>query len=472
MAGVSHEIDQLIIRLAPETLRQRQSALLRPLNNSLIVITLVGITVTLLGSRNPAGLLIMGLSLVVNLVVAALNWRGSTRAAAYLFSIWMNLGILWLVANNLLVEQSLANGVLFACQFALSVMLAGMLLGIPRAVAFLVVDVVAIWSLLYVYTTSTMRAASGIVIYEGITQIGVPVTAFLVLIVVITWLHQRALRQAEERVEAARTRIIQDELMRRDLALARELQLRLFPAPPLTTPDLRIATRTEPARETSGDFYDFVELGEGTLGMIVADVTGKSVAAALMMALARVTIRSEARRYTSPAEVLRAANETICRDHTARQLITAFYGVLDTRAMTLRFANAGHPYPILRRGSHLVEVELVGVPLGGRAGTEYGEQIIQLEPGDQLFLISDGLVEERNASREMFGYTRLGTTILAADPHDPERAAESLWQAVTQFRGAVDQSDDITLVVVQAAPTGPAPLKSLPATVAHQSAHP
>jgi serine phosphatase RsbU (regulator of sigma subunit) len=333
-----------------------------------------------------------------------------------------------------------------------------MLLGIVYAVIFTVANVVAIIALFFRYYT-TVGSVPGKTPLAAMLSVSVPIIFFLMLVAVITWLYQRALMTADQRLDVARKQIFQDKLIRRDIAIARDLQLRLYPQPPKINGSLLIASRSEAARETSGDFYDFIELGEGLLGIVVADVTGKSIAAALMMALARVTIRSEARRNASPAEVLHGANETICRDHTARQMITAFYGVLDTQSLCLRFASAGQPYPILRRGDTLKEFELGGFPLGGRAGTLYREQTIQIEPGDQLFLLSDGLFEEHNAQRDMFGYERLMPSILAAHPSDPHQALDHLWHTVAGFRGELEQSDDMTCVIIQAtlASRSPAP---------------
>jgi serine phosphatase RsbU (regulator of sigma subunit) len=454
MSSISSDIEQLASRLAPETRRQRQAALLRPLNISLIVISLIGLVIMISTRGTLAGTFAVVISsLLINLLVGALDRAGKTGLAAYIFCIWINLGILFLIAVNLLLEDNPAVAYVFACQLALTVLLAGQLFGTWLASIFAAVNVITFFAMLarYFNNHSPSQGTSQI---EFVLDNGIPIAAFLVLIAIITSLYQRALRKADERIEVARRRIIQDELTRRDLAIARELQLRLFPPPPMVQPTLKIATRSVAARETSGDFYDFIELGDDMLGIVVADVTGKSVAAALMMALARVTIRSEARRHTAPAEVLRSANETISRDHTTRQMITAFYGVLDTRSLTLRFSNAGHPYPILRRNNRLQEFELGGMPLGGRIDSQYSELIVQLEPGDQLFLLSDGLIEERNRSREMYGYGRLGQAIIAGDPMDPDKTLATLWQSVTTFRGDIEQGDDITLMVIQAAPSG------------------
>jgi hypothetical protein len=468
--NVSHEIDRLLTQLAPETRRQRQSALLRPLNYSLMAVTALGLLTVVFGKNSLADILFLLISLLLNVIVLACDRWNYTHVAAYIFSSWVNSGILGLVLINLLYDRSLPSGVLFASQLALSVMLAGMLISIPFAIFFVTINVVTLMIALYAFTAITGSMGENGA-YTHVIAIGVPTTFFLSLIVVITWLYQRGQASADARVTVARMRIIQDEMMRRDLALAREIQRSLLPSSPKTGPALRIAARSEAAREMSGDFYDFIDFDEHTLGIVVADVTGKSVAAALMMALSRVTIRSEARRTTAPAEVLRASNETICRDHSARQLITTFYGVLDTRTLALRFANAGHIYPILRRNNCLTEIELVGMPLGGRPDSTYTEHTLQLEPGDQLFLISDGLVEERNARRDLFGYDRLTAAILATNPSDPDRALEELWQAVVLFRGKNEQYDDMTLLVIQAIPVV-TPVAKITVSAASQYAAP
>lgn len=449
MTTVSKDIEQVVARLAPETRRQRQTALLRPLNLSLIAVSLAGLVVMAVIGGDVPGLVVVVSSLLVNLVVAALERSGRVRLASHLFSVWVNFGILFFVAINLLGEGNLAVGLTFACVLAMSVMLAGMLLGALYGFLFAAADAIAVIAMLVAHFDDP-RAGLSPRAFDLALSAGVPVVAFLAIVAVITWLYQRSLDLSEAHLSLARQRIMQDELIRRDLAIARELQQRLYPPPPITSRAIQIASRSEPARETSGDFYDYIDLDDGQLGIVVADVTGKSVAAALLMALARGTLRSAARRHSSPAEVLAQANDALCRDQTARQMITAFYGILDTRTLTLRFANAGHPYPVLRRGAQIVEVELNGLPLGGRFDARYDEDEIQLLPGDQLFLLSDGLVEERNGHRELFGYDRLNDAILAADPDEPEHALDDLWRAVTAFREGTDQDDDITLVVIQA----------------------
>lgn len=448
MSSAPSEIEQLIASLAPETRRQRQAALLLPLNTSLIIVSIVGLLVMTLTTRNPIGYAVVGSSLALNLLVALLLRTGRVGLAAQIFSVGANLGLLLLFGLNLFFAGDVTVGVIFACVLAMSVMLAGMLLGVPYAFLLAGINAAAVLLLLWRHFLLAGTGSTASALGRTIS-LSVPIIAFLTLIAIITWLYQRSLDLSEARLDRARRRIVQDELLRRDLAIARELQQRLYPPPPLTNPGLQIVSRSEPARETSGDFYDYIELDAEHLGIVVADVTGKSIAAALMMALARGTLRTAARRYSSPAEALCHANEVLARDHTARQLITAFYGILNTRTLALRFANAGHPYPVLRRGHHLEEIELSGLPLGARPDVFYQEVEVQLLPGDQLYILSDGLVEERNQRRELFGYERLNVVIRGADTTDPARALDELWRAVSNFRGATEQDDDITLVVIQ-----------------------
>lgn len=436
--------------LTPEDRRQRRAALLHPLNNTLIAISMVGLLIMLVRGSVPIAFAVVGLSLLLNLVVALLVRRGLIQAAALLFCLWSNFGLLLLSAINFVQEANQISGLVFICVISMSVTLAGLLLSVRTAFLTAIFNSVAAIVLLWIHYSRFGTNSPETPLYAAFST-GVPVASLLMISAVITWLYQRALDASEARLEQARRRVMEAELLRRDLAIARELQQRLYPPPPLTDGLLTVASRSEPARETSGDFYDFIDLDEHQLGIVVADVTGKSIAAALMMALARGTLRSAARRHSSPAAVLADANEALCRDHSARQLITVFYGVLDLRTLDLRFANAGHPYPFLRRDDTLDELELGGLPLGARADARYAERSLRLLAGDQLFLLSDGLIEERNATREMFGYERLIAVMQSADRHSPQRAIEDLWNAVATFRGATEQDDDITLLVVQAA---------------------
>jgi serine phosphatase RsbU (regulator of sigma subunit) len=444
-----HNFSQITAQLQPEPEGQYQRLLLRQLNAVVFALTLVGLVFMAIPPLpDPPFFLIVGLSLLVNAAVFSLERSGRIGLAAPIFVSWVNIGLLLLVIGNLTTtDTNLQSAILFSAILALCVMLAGMLISAYAPFIVALANAVALVLVFSLYFQSTISADDSLL--DLVTSICVPIGTFLIIIAVISWLYQRALGQASARLEAARQRIMRDELLRRDLAVARELQQRLYPPPPLTNAALRIASRSEPARETSGDFYDFIPLPDDRLGIVVADVTGKSIAAALVMAMSRSTLRSEATRHAGPADVLRYANLTLCQDNTFKQMITAFYGVLDTRTLRLSISNAGHPFPVIRRDGRISELEICGLPLGARPDALYSEQIIQLQPGDQLVIISDGLVEERNARRELFGFERMLATIAQADGVDSERALDEIWQTVVQFRGDAEQSDDITLVVVQ-----------------------
>ncbi len=443
------DLDILLSQLDNLPASQHRAGLLTPLNSALTVLTGLGLIVMLLSPGTPGWLnaLIVSGSLGLNLLVFWLNRIGRTATAAYLFTYWITAGTLWFFIDNTLLAQNLFNGTIFSAVLGMCVLLAGLLLSSVMAFVFAAANAVVILVVYWLYYNTYELSERGPLI-EAIS-VGLPLVVFLFMIAVISWLYQRALAIAAERLSVARQRIVRNEMLRRDLAIARELQQRLYPLPPLTDASIRIASRSEPARETSGDFYDFIDLDKNRLGLVVADVTGKSIAAALVMAMARGTLRSEATRHVNPSDVLRYANLTICQDRSVRQMITCFYGVLDTKELTLTFSNAGHPFPVIRRDGGLEEIEVCGLPLGARPDAHYIDQTIQLRPGDQFVIISDGLLEERNSSREIFGFERLTNTIAAADMTDPQLALDQIWNDVAQFRGATEQSDDITLVVVQ-----------------------
>ncbi|MBX0328307.1 SpoIIE family protein phosphatase [Oscillochloris sp. ZM17-4] len=460
MSAQQPEVETTLALTAPQSDFQQKSALLRPLNVSLIIFSAIGLALGVVRGSPSYSNGMIALSLLLNALVFSLARNNRTRLASHIFCLWINLGTLFFAADNLFRQENPESAIIFFCVLALSVILSGMLIGVFYSFVIVGVNslvVISLWLYYYLRINPSESLAENL---ANMAAMAFPITVFLVMIAVISWLYQRALAHAALRLEAARQRILRDELLRRDLAVARELQQRLYPPPPLTNAALRIASRSEPARETSGDFYDFISLSDDRLGIVVADVTGKSIAAALVMAMSRSTLRSEATRHISPADVLHYANQTLCQDNTFKQMITAFYGVLDTRTLRLAISNAGHPFPVLRRDGRISELEICGLPLGARPDARYTEQVIQLQPGDQLVLISDGLLEEQNNRRELFGFDRMLATIANADLCDPEHALDEIWETVARFRDGSEQSDDITLVVVQvaaAATVGAAP---------------
>jgi serine phosphatase RsbU (regulator of sigma subunit) len=239
-----------------------------------------------------------------------------------------------------------------------------------------------------------------------------------------------------------------------ELAVARAIQQDLFPKQFPDVAGLTFAAHCTPAHETGGDFYDLIKLESGRVGVVVADVAGKSIAAALLMANARSIWRAAAATGATPKAVLQQTNCALCQDIGSFAFVTLFYAVIDPTEPGVRFAGAGHPPPILCHGSSLRELDANGLPLGLVPDAEYEEAWVSLLPGDSLILYTDGVVESLNARREMFGFGRLHDTLaqLAASPapvNQPRALIEGVLNAVRHFSGPVEQIDDVTMLAIQ-----------------------
>lgn len=239
-----------------------------------------------------------------------------------------------------------------------------------------------------------------------------------------------------------------------ELAVARAIQQDLFPQQLPDVPGLAFAAHCTPARETGGDFYDFINLERGRVGVVVGDVAGKSIPAALLMANARSIWRAAAATGASPRNVLEWTNRALCQDISSPVFVTLSYAIIDPTELGICFASAGHPPPILRQGSSLHELNANGLPLGLVPGAEYNEARTPLLPGDNLFLYTDGVVESLNTQRELFGFERLYNTLARLSADQPQAILTEVLRAVQDFRGPVEQVDDVTLLTIQVERTG------------------
>jgi len=235
-----------------------------------------------------------------------------------------------------------------------------------------------------------------------------------------------------------------------EMRVARNIQKGLFPRQCPQVMGHSLAACCEPARETGGDFYDFIEIGDGRLGIVIADVAGKGMPAALLMADARSTWRAEARNKHDPAETLRRVNRTMCRDINSNSFVTLLYAVFDPTTRQICLASAGHPLPLLHNSTGVGEIEVYGLPLGLHLDAVYDEVQASLSPGDTVFLYTDGVVESLSPSRELFGFERLMTLM----QQEGDRAAADLIDhtlaAIRAFGGQASQADDVTIVVLKA----------------------
>jgi len=253
-----------------------------------------------------------------------------------------------------------------------------------------------------------------------------------------------ALYRAEE---YART--LAQQIMLQELTMAAEIQASFLPD---TLPRLdgwQLAATLRPARQTSGDFYDVMELPNGRLGLLIADVTDKGTGAALFMALSRTLIRTFAFEYPEqPAMALHAANKRILLDSRSSMFVTVFYGILDPASGTLTYCNAGHDPPyLLHDCAEPQPLRNTGIPLGIGHDATWKAETVALEPGDILVLYTDGVSEAQNGNEEQFEVERL----LDAARSSRERTAEALQvailTAVDQFVGDAAQFDDLTVLI-------------------------
>jgi serine phosphatase RsbU (regulator of sigma subunit)/anti-sigma regulatory factor (Ser/Thr protein kinase) len=251
-------------------------------------------------------------------------------------------------------------------------------------------------------------------------------------------------------VREQETEVRARERFEQELEVARLIQQNFLPKELPELEGWKLAAFYRPARAVGGDFYDFIELPEGRLGLVVGDVTDKGVPAAMVMAATRSVLRASAQRLGSPGEVLERVNELLCPDMPPKMFVTCFYGVLDPASGQFRYANAGHNLPYARTAERVRELRATGMPLGLLPGMTYEEKEAVLAPGESVLLHSDGVVEAHNTEREMFGSPRLSE--LVSKRPGGTQLIDLLLTELDAFTGAGwEQEDDITLVTLQRA---------------------
>ncbi len=239
-----------------------------------------------------------------------------------------------------------------------------------------------------------------------------------------------------------------------ELQYAREIQLSALPSRFPAFPDrseFDIYALMQPAREVGGDFYDFYFVGRNTLVFLVADVAGKGIPASLFMMRAKSTIKTYAEGRIAVADILTNTNFTLCEGNDAGIFVTAWMGFLNLETGELKYANAGHNKPLIRRkGENYEFLEgRTGFVLGGLDGVVYKEQSVMLEPGDEIFLYTDGVTEAMNSRRELFGDKRLEDSINSHLGDDAKTLCLGIKEDVEKFYHGASQFDDITELSVQ-----------------------
>jgi sigma-B regulation protein RsbU (phosphoserine phosphatase) len=271
--------------------------------------------------------------------------------------------------------------------------------------------------------------------------------------VLVTTVAQRTaeLAQRNESLEKAQAQ------MTAELDLARAMQGAILPANFPLRPSCDGAARMTPATTMAGDFYDFIELPDQRIGLVMADVSGKGVPAAFFMAVSRTNLRELAEHHDEPGSCLGQANDVLCTQNPMELFVTVFYCILDPTSGQLQYANAGHNPPLLRRNDGSVEwlKGAGGLVLGVMPGAKYATHTLNLQAGDRLILYTDGVTEAFNAAAEAYGEQRLVAEVKACGDAPAAAVVESICRSVAQFAGGAAQSDDITLSVLAWQPSTP-----------------
>jgi serine phosphatase RsbU (regulator of sigma subunit)/ketosteroid isomerase-like protein len=243
---------------------------------------------------------------------------------------------------------------------------------------------------------------------------------------------------------------IERERIEQELRVARRIQQASLPKETPTLAGWQVSPFYQPAREVGGDFYDFFELEDGRVGVVVGDATSKGIPAALLAEATSNMLRAVAQALdsTSPGKVLERVNETLLARIPPNMFVTCFYAILEPESGSLTYANAGHDLPYLHRNGDAEELRARGMPLGLMPGMGYEEKKTILEAGERALFYSDGLVEAHDLKGEMFGFPRLRALIAE---HAEERSLGNLLlEELYSFVGeGWEQEDDITLLTLE-----------------------
>ena len=281
--------------------------------------------------------------------------------------------------------------------------------------------------------------------------IWLPFAVFVLGIIIVGVLIRRLLRDREESAKL--------ELIQRDMQIAHDIQMGMIPKEAVTGDGLQVTGWLKPAREVGGDLYDYFVRDE-RLFFCIGDVSGKGIASAMLMAQTHSLFRSVAAHETDPARIMTVINEVLSEGNEKNMFVTLFIGVLNLPTGKLQYCNAGHDQPIqisnfLSQGNDCFKFQILNcdsnLPVGVFGDTAYTTQETTIEKGCTLFLYTDGLTEAKNSRREMFGEERVVERLRVTGDglQEPQQWIESMTEAVRAFVGNAEQSDDLTLLVIQ-----------------------
>ena len=260
-------------------------------------------------------------------------------------------------------------------------------------------------------------------------------------------------RELEEHTEQIRTITAENERIGTELELATRIQADMLPNIFPAFPDRKefdVYASMDPAREVGGDFYDFFMIDDDHLAVTIADVSGKGVPAALFMMVSQILVKNYAMTGRSPSETLEAVNRQICANNREEMFVTVWLGILEISTGILTAANAGHEYPVLMQNGRFARIkDRHGFVIGGLESARYSEYEILLEPGDKLFVYTDGVPEATSAEKKMFGVDRMLETLNSDTQAEPEQILKNVRAAVNAFVQDAEQFDDMTMLCLE-----------------------
>ncbi len=239
------------------------------------------------------------------------------------------------------------------------------------------------------------------------------------------------------------------EANERQIKYAAKVQRRMLPARPPSHPRIAFGQVYEPSLEVGGDFFDYLDLPQGNLGLAIADVVGKGLPGALMMASVRAALRAHARSLFNIHEIVAEVNRDMCRDTRVSEFATLLYGVFSPDGSRFTYCNAGHNPALLLRGEAFTPLRTGGLVIGVDPQTTFQHDIIELSAGDILVFYTDGVTEALDYDEQLFGLDRLQRSILKYRTESAGTMARQLLWDVRRFAGLMQQSDDISLVVAK-----------------------
>lgn len=249
----------------------------------------------------------------------------------------------------------------------------------------------------------------------------------------------------------------ENERIRSELAMASRIQTAMLPGIFPAFPERKefdIYASMDPVRRVGGDFYDFFFIDRNRLCLLIADVSGKGIPAALFMMASKIILADNAKSGKSPARILQDTNEAICANNPEGMFVTVWLGILDITTGLLTTANAGHEYPALMHADGKFELfrDKHGLVVGGMPGMKYHEHTLQLQPGSKLFVYTDGVPEATDAENALFGTERMLKALNAHTKDSPKQILHGVRESVNEFVADMEQFDDLTMMCLEFMP--------------------